>query len=232
MSNKHYLNKLKAFKKYVNEFIEQKKSSVDDVHDLRVKSRELFSLLSAEEPFYKRVKKVIKISNEIRDLDVFVEGYLESLPKKFKVKLDMKSIMESVDKSRYAEVEKLHEYLKSLVISNSVEFITQDKEIEPLNHTELDLNQIELHKYRVYIKKILFREKNSLERDEKKIKTLTKIKDILGSINDNSNGLNRLSEQSVEADLLKDIEEFTQKQNLKLFKEFQKQNDKYIKALL
>lgn len=232
MSEKQYLNKLKEFKQYTSEFVKYKKESVQDVHSLRVKSRELFSLLSPEEPIRKKIKKVIKTSNEIRDIDVFVENYIESLPKKLRVKLDMKSIIEVVNKSRGEEIEKLHKYLGSLEINNTLKFIEANQEIDAIRSVILDFDQSELHKYRIFIKKMLFREKNAFKKDEKKVKLLTKIKDILGDINDNSNGVKRLSGYNVEEELFKDIEEFTQKRNLKLFKEFKKQNDKYMKALL
>ena len=232
MSEKQYLNKLKEFKKYIEEFVEYKKESVEDVHSLRVKSRELFSLLSPEEPLRKMVKKVIKTSNEIRDIDVFVENYIESLPKKYIVKLDMKSIIEAVNKNRVLEIKKLHEYLNSLSIDNRVKFIEKEQEIDAIKNVSLEFEQSELHKYRIYIKKILFREKNALKKDEKKIKLLTKIKDVLGDINDNSNGVKRLSEYDVEENLFKNIDEFTHKKNLKLFEKFKKLNDKYMKALL
>ena len=232
MSEKQYINKLKEFKKYIGEFVKYKKEGVEDVHSLRVKGRELFSLLSSEEPLRKNVKKVIKTSNEIRDIDVFVENYIESLPKKHIAKLDMKSIIDAVNKNRGAEVSKLHEYLSSLTINNQVKFIEKEQEMDAVRNVGLEFEQSELHKYRIYIKKMLFREKNALKRDEKKITLLTKIKDVLGDINDNSNGLKRLSEYDIEESLFKSIDEFTHKKNLKLFKEFKKLNDKYMKALL
>lgn len=232
MSDKHYVERLKEFKQYSSEFIKYKKEGVEDVHSLRVKSRELFSLLSPEEPVRKNIKKVIKISNEIRDIDVFVEKFIESLPKKLRVKLDMQSIIEAVNKNRGEDIKKLHEYLGYLNINGRVKFIEADQEIDVIRSVALDFDQSELHKYRIYIKKMLFREKNALERDEKKVKLLTKIKDVLGDINDNSNGLKRLSGYDVEDELFKEIEEFTHKRNLKLFQEFKKQNDKYMKTLL
>lgn len=232
MSTAHISNKLKEFKKYLKDFAEYQKSGVEDIHRLRVLTREIFSLLHVEDTIYKRVKKVIKISNKIRDLDVFLENYLESLPKRYKTKLDMKSIVDSTNASRESEVEKLHAYLKSLIITQSTRYADLEEKIDFANSSELSLNQMELHKYRIYIKKVLFREQNSSTPNEKKIKLLKKIKDILGSINDNANGFTRLSEYNIEANLLSKIEEFTHKQNLKLFKEFKKSNDKYVKTLL
>ncbi|MDD2653187.1 MAG: hypothetical protein PHX44_09085 [Sulfurimonas sp.] len=55
--------KLKEFKKILKHFTKKSLQSPDDVHVLRVKSRELFSLLSKEDAFAKIVKKAISLSN-------------------------------------------------------------------------------------------------------------------------------------------------------------------------
>ncbi len=220
MDTTEWLKKLKEFKKYVNNFLKHQKESIEDIHKLRVMSRELFSLVGVDEPFSKSVKKVIKTSNKIRDIDVFSETYLKSLPKKYLNELDTKSLIKSVHKRRKKEIDNLHTYLKTLVIPESVEFHHENQEIDVMNGEELKLEKEELHKYRIYIKKTLFMEKNSSAKDEKKIKTLSKIKDILGTINDNYNGVKELSSFDIKPKLLTKIEKFTQKQNLKLFKQF------------
>jgi phosphohistidine phosphatase len=183
-------------------------------------SRELFSLLEAAEPFSKGVKKVIKTSNKIRDIDVFSDIYLKSLPTKYLNELDTESLIKSLHKRRKKEIEILHNYLKTLVVPESTEFHHKTQKLDVINGEDIKLDKEELHKYRLYIKKILFMEKNSFAKDEKKIKTLSKIKEILGTINDNYNGLKKLSSFDIQAKLLKKIEKFTKKQNLKLFKQF------------
>jgi CHAD domain-containing protein len=213
--------KLKKYKKFVQEFTLKNKSSVEDIHKLRVKSRELYSLIDHDEPFYKRIKKVIKLSNKVRDLDVFFEEYLKSLPKKIFKKLDVKSIKKYNDLIRDKNIEKLHTYLSMFLdIPESVNFKYEEKEFDISNIDDLKLEPKELHKYRIYIKKRLFKEKNSYPLNKKKIKLLTNIKDILGHINDNNNGYKRLQTYNIDELVLKEIEIYTKKQNGILFEKF------------
>jgi len=88
----------------------------------------------------------------------------------------------------------------------------------------LRLDKTQLHKYRIYIKKVLAKEKNSFPINETKIKILTKIKDILGSIHDNYNGIERLSICSVNPVLLSEIENFILEENVKLYNQFKSLN--------
>ncbi|MFA6190829.1 MAG: histidine phosphatase family protein [Sulfurimonas sp.] len=230
MDTTEWLKKLKEFKKYVNNFLKHQKESIEDIHKLRVMSRELFSLLGTDEPFSKGVKKVIKTSNKVRDIDVFSEIYLKSLPKQYLNELDTKSIIKSVNEHRKKEIDKLHYYLKTLFIPESAEFHNENQEIDVINGEDIKLDKEELHTYRIYIKKILFMEKNSSAKDEKKIKTLNKIKDILGTINDNYNGVKELSNFDIKPNIFKKIEMFTQKQNFRLFKQFKYLNQKVKKG--
>ena len=220
MNNHNCLKKLKEFKKYVKSFVNSRKSGHKDIHNLRILSRELYSLLSDADPFYERVKKVIKISNKIRDTDVFFKLFLPSLPKKYRNKLEIESIKKYTNKSRKKKIEKLHKYLKSLVIPKSVLFASENSELNFVSGEELKLDKTQLHKYRIYIKKVLAKEKNSFPINETKIKILTKIKDILGSIHDNYNGIERLSICSVNPILLSEIENFIQEENVKLYNQF------------
>lgn len=218
MQNKQIEKKLKEFKKVVKHFIKKSLQSAEDIHALRIKCRELFSLLSKDDAFAKRVKKVISLSNEIRDIDVFFSDYLTSLPKKQRKKVQEEIAAKTKDDGREKEIKKLYKYLKNLEIPKSAE---QKKEEE----TEKNLVAMEfpkfdkkkLHKYRIYIKKRLYREKNSSVKDEKKIKKLTGVKDILGAINDNYNGLKRLESYDIKESLYEKIKKFTQKENEKLY---------------
>jgi len=224
MHDHNLLKKLKEFKKYVKNFINSCKSGHKDIHTLRILSRELHSLLSDADPFYERVKKVIKISNKIRDTDVFFKLFLPSLPKKYRNNLEIESIKKYTNKSRKKKIEKLHKYLKSLVIPKSALFANENHELNFVSGEELRLDKTQLHKYRIYIKKVLAKEKNSFPINETKIKILTKIKDILGRIHDNYNGIERLSICSVNPVFLSEIENFIQEENVKLYNQFKSLN--------
>lgn len=227
MNNELLLKKLQNYKNYVHSFVKSNKDSVENIHKLRTSSREIISLLSVDNIFYTRVKKVIKLSNKIRDNDVFFEVYMNSLPKKYINRLDMKHITDSANRSREKKIDKLHAYLISLVIADTTEFKYEETPFSFVERDEFSLsNTVELHKYRIFIKKRLYKEKNSSPRDEIKIKTLAGIKDSLGAINDNMNALHVLKSYEIESGLFKEIEEFTQRENLKLFKLFKKLDNK------
>jgi CHAD domain-containing protein len=221
MKNKLLTKKLNTYLEYVKDFVAHQRDGVNDIHTLRVNSRELSSLISTDDFFYTQLKKLIKASNALRDMDVFVDIYLKSLPKRIRIKLDIKSIKKSVRKRRRKRTDKLHAYLKSLAIPNNVIF----NEIEKNRSLDMSkdlpsLEQTELHKYRITIKKQLYNEKNHMPPDEHKIKILTKIKDLLGSINDNYNGLKQLGRYHIRPKLYNKIKDFTEDENLRLYIEF------------
>ena len=222
MKNRLLLKKVKEFKKYLGEFILFEKSGVEEVHALRVKSRELLSLVSKSEQFFAELKKIIKLSNKIRDMDVFLESYLGSLPKKYILKLDIKNIENSIKKKREKKLQELCRYLKSMVVPQSVEFETAIQNYRLKDKKMSTLNQKALHHYRIYIKKRLYNEKNLTPQNMERVNTLDKIKDLLGNINDNYNGLKRLHSLHVKSKLFKKIQKFTDKENLRIFKKFKK----------
>ncbi|MDP2893508.1 MAG: CHAD domain-containing protein [Sulfurimonas sp.] len=218
METKQVDKKLQEFKKVVKHFRKKSLQSAEDIHTLRIKCRELFSLLSKDDTLAKSVKKVISLSNEIRDIDVFFSDYLTALPKKQIKKVKEEISSKAKDNVREKEVKKLRKYLKNLQIPKSVEQKAEEKTPQNLVTMKLpELHKKKLHKYRIYIKKKLYIEKNSSVKNKKKIKILTDVKDILGAINDNYNGLKRLESYDIKESLYKKIKKFTQKENRKLY---------------
>ena len=218
MQNKQIEKKLKEFKKVVKHFRKKSLQSAEDIHTLRIKCRELFSLLSKDDTLAKSVKKVISLSNKIRDIDVFFSDYLTLLPKKQRKKVQEEIASKAKDDGREKEIKKLRIYLKNLEIPKTTEQKKEEETSQNLLTMRLPkLDKKKLHKYRIYIKKRLYREKNSSVKDEKKIKKLTEVKDILGAINDNYNGMERLSKYGVKEKLYEKIEKFTQEENAKLY---------------
>ena len=218
MENKQVDKKLQEFKKVVKHFRKKSLQSAEDIHTLRIKCRELFSLLSKDDTLAKSVKKIISLSNEIRDIDVFFSDYLAALPKKQRKKVKEEISSKAKDDGREKEIKKLHKYLKNLKIPKSIEQKIQEETEQNLVAMEFPkLHKKKLHKYRIYIKKKLYTEKNSSVKNEKKIKILTDVKDILGAINDNYNGLKRLESYDIKESLYEKIKKFTQKENRKLY---------------
>lgn len=220
MQTQLIVNKLEDFKLFFELFRHAKKEDIEDIHNLRIKSRELLSLSDPNDLFYKQLKDVIKVSNKIRDIDVFIEFYCASLPKKYKNKLDLQSIINSENIQRKKQVKKLHFYLNSLVLPNKIKIKTQDSMEHVKKFKKSKLNKQELHKYRIFVKTRLYNEKNSSSKNLKEVERLKKMKDILGTINDNMNGINKLSAYDIRWTLLKKIKKFTKQQNRKLFEEF------------
>lgn len=210
--------KLKEFQKLIRHFTKKSLQSEGDIHKLRIQCRELFSLLNKEDVFARSVKKVISLSNEIRDIDVFFSCYLASLPKKERKKVQEEIASKAKEDAREKKIKKLHKYLKKLEIPKSAEQKAEETTPQELLFMEFpELDKKKLHKYRIYIKKSLYQEKNSTLKDEKKIKSLTEIKDALGTINDNFNGLERLKSYDIKEQLYEKIERYTQQQNKKLY---------------
>jgi hypothetical protein len=140
------------------------------------------------------------------------------LPKKQRKKVKEEISSKAKDDGREKEIKKLHKYLKNLKIPKSIEQKIQEETEQNLVAMEFPkLHKKKLHKYRIYIKKKLYIEKNSSVKDEKKIKILTDVKDILGVINDNYNGLDRLKNYDIKESLYEKIKKFTQKENRKLY---------------
>jgi len=214
--------KLKKFQKKIDSFIKSNKATEKEIHALRVATRELYSLLDSDKPFKKEIKKILKLSNNIRDIDVFLDIYLKFLPKEYRSKMNMENVVQLCHISRKTEVDIFYKYLKTLMISSSINMQDAQYKVNLTKKIDLKFDKEVLHKYRIGIKKMLFKEKNALKQNKNKIKTLTEIKDILGEINDKMNGVERLKDYGIEPALLLEIQNFTQEYNLKLFNKFQK----------
>lgn len=223
METKLLKEKVDALKLLYEQLLKTSSTDVEDIHELRKRTREVLSLVSKEESFYKELKKVIKLTNDIRDIDVFQTLFLSKLPKKLKHKIDLDDLSLSLEKTRQQDISRLLEYLTSLVFPPNVIFeIKQKEQLQdiPFEKFDPDLDQKELHKYRIYIKKLLYNYKNFLPKKKKVIRKLEEIKDHLGYINDNFNALKRL--EHLEIEHLNDIKKYIEKENHKSLKKIDK----------
>lgn len=223
------LNKIATLQKYIDKVCFESLNGVEDIHSLRTKSREILSLISVENKFYYDLKKVIKLSNGIRDIDVFFEQYVTSIPDNYQCALNLEAIYKIATNSREKKLTKLFLYLKTLEYPDDI-LLCQKHPKELLDtQTEeclLSFNQEQLHKYRIYIKKLLYTEKNQLEKNKHKISVLTKIKDLLGYINDNYNGLKRLKQFDIDKKIYKQLKIYTKEENFKHYIEVKELNTK------
>jgi CHAD domain-containing protein len=180
-------------------------------------------LLNDNDNLAKDIKKIISFSNDIRDIDVFFNEYLKNLPIKYKKEVEREIFLKNNERERKKKIKKLYKYLKILKVPKSVANKKEEHFTQNLVFMEFpELDRKKLHKYRIYIKKRLYIEKNSFDRDDKKIKTLTNIKDALGTINDNYNALKRLRSYDIKSKVYKKIEKYTQNQNQKIYKKLKK----------
>lgn len=214
--------KLQEFDKTLKRYLSPKGIKSIELHALRVKSRELYSLLQSGEDFAKEVKKILKYSNSLRDMDVFEEVYLASLPKKYRTHLPMEQIQARLEEERRSDAEALERYLTSFHIPKKVPLALEKKREDTLLPKLPEYEKKQLHRYRIAVKKMLAQEKNREEGDSERIAYLTQLKDILGTMNDNGNALIRLKRYLGKAQLFKRLKRRGEKENKKLYKQLKK----------
>ena len=117
MDDKLINKKVEKLNRYYKKISKKNLTSIEQIHKLRTKTRELISLVSRKTPFYKKLKKIIKLSNEIRDIDVFNSVFLDSLPKKYKKLIDLKDIEKQTQSQRETDIKKLFKFLKKFDFS-------------------------------------------------------------------------------------------------------------------
>lgn len=222
MEKKLLDKKLQKLAKYYRDVTSKKSVDIESIHKIRIKTRELLSCISKENRFYSKLKKVIKLTNEIRDIDVFQNEFLKKLPTELKQHIDFDLITIHLSKVRALDYEKLQQYLYKLDIPQTLSprDAVENKPYDLIQRVELkSFSQKELHRYRIYIKKELYFYKAFYPDKKGQIKVLTKIKDNLGVINDNNNAKKRIITfiSSNEKELLSYIE---------------KKNEKYLKKVL
>ena len=220
--------KLKNLADTINLLLVRSDDSVGDIHILRKQIRELLSLIDITDPCYHKLKKIIKLTNTIRDIDVFFSIYLESLKPNYKKSLDMNLIIITTTQERDKLLKELSSYLINFQIPLHVKPADGTQicsySIDELKQ-KLIFEQKKLHKYRIQIKHTLYFLKNTKKHKKKIIKTLTLLKDLLGKINDNFNGLTRLKKfQVADEKIINKIEKYTIKQNKKYFHKIEKIN--------
>ncbi len=220
MKNKIVTKKFKKLEEYYNKFLQLQYQDIEDIHVLRTKSREFLSLISKENSAYNSIKKVVKLSNEIRDIDIFITVFLKKFTKKHKNILEINTILKELKSLRNEHLEPLNSYIFSLSLQKKQNWILCDnKEQNIIQSTQLhSLSQRELHTYRIYIKKTLYIYKNIYPFKKQTIENLTKIKDYLGAINDNLNAIDRLSHLSVTNEIFELVKRYIVKENKKYFK--------------
>jgi len=218
MDDKHINKKIIALNVFIKKLLENRSVDYDTIHDLRIKSREVISLISKKSALYTRVKKIIKLSNSIRDLDVFKYDFLESLHQHYTKALKLKTLNEAISAQRESELTVLLLYLEEFIgLEQDIQLTTHETP-KPVKKPSLVFEKKHLHKYRIYVKTKLYIFKNRYPYEKAAIRRCNFLKDALGDINDNFNALNIIQSFEIDTDSLTLIHKYVESENKKLFK--------------
>jgi CHAD domain-containing protein len=218
-TNKSLYKHLKQLAKIVKRILVEHDESEKSIHALRMQTREILSLIGKTHPAYDPLKKIIKLSNTIRDIDVFFDFFIPSLPKKLKKQL-LTYTKKNITCKRKKQFEKLYLYLILLEIPKDIQIIISQKNLD-ITKVELNFKKESLHKFRIYIKNLLYTHKNNSKENKQIIQTLSHVKDLLGNINDNFNAIKRLKQTDMPSKLFKKIDFFSTLENERYYQEVQ-----------
>lgn len=224
------MKKVKKVKKIIKKIIADEKDDVESIHKLRSLGRELLSIMREDVYLYPELKRVMKLTAEIRDIDVFFEHYIARLPKKIFEQLPLEELEVSQNKIRVKKSLKLHAYLKKLNLPKYIKLDESDaKTLKPLLLEVPPFQEKELHAYRHFVKKRLYQEMHAFRVNEKRFSVLEDVKKLLGEINDNFNGLRRVELFGLDEKLFEEIKEFTNEANMKLYESLENRICRYKK---
>lgn len=217
--NKKLNQELYYIKETIKYYISRGSYSVEEIHQIRLTTRRLLSLLHHKNLQSKELKKIIKLSNKIRDIDVFMEEYLTKLPPKYQKDINTPIIRAIFDKKRDRYINKFVKYLEKFLTKKKMKFIKSNRDNKLVDEPKLTKDIKQLHRYRIYIKNRLYLEKEKKEREILRVVLLDKVKDLLGKINDNYNALKLIKKLNLEDIGFKAISNYTKKENRDSFKD-------------
>lgn len=223
MSDEKIEKHIKKLSSQVKNLLNKENNTPKAIHKIRIKSREIISLLESQQLYSPSIKKIIKTSNKLRDLDVLINEYFVNLPKGYYKLVNLEKIKENVIELRNKEYKKFLAYLKEFT-SFEIGFVHKEiSKIDKANkYNFLPYEKKELHQYRIFIKRLLYIEKSKEQKDKYKIKLLTQIKNNLGIINDNRNAMKVIKKLAQNKREIKKLTQYTEKQNIHLFEKTQK----------
>jgi len=175
-----------SFLKLLNNY-KTKNDDIETLHELRVSSRKLSSVLKKKSMLARKLKTLRKLSNEIRDLDVLKDEFFTSLTDSQKKKLLKYGLDDYIkNKKDILEFEFLL-FLRSIkwveisvkISKKSIDEIVETDSLE-LPSQESD----ELHKFRINVKKLRYRLEHIAQEESKDITLLKKMQNLSGQIHD------------------------------------------------
>lgn len=178
------------------------------LHQLRVKSRTLLALLDKNSAAYQDIKLLIKNSNSIRDLDVFLTETFMSLPEV--VREHLQEVLTQIKQQKLKleaayKQEFLENHLPKLNVISERDFAFKDPEFNSQSqvHSRMSLYEIEiqlakieskilkpdvehkrLHKLRLKVKKLRYQVVNFHANEIKLLSRLKYLQNKLGEFHD------------------------------------------------
>jgi len=230
------------------------KDLIEGLHKLRVTARKLVSLSPPDSESGSVFKKFIQASNHLRDLDVFrsevlpnfpqkqqkaitelylvIEEHREDLDAKFKLLIDMELEDELKDLLNHSALSK--EKLQSSSERHRLEIKEIEKKlrIQTKLLRKIDLEDKQVHKARLKIKRLRYQLEHFYENETEFLKVTHFLQDELGQFHDLSQASKILAKHKalISPSLFPELEHFIQKSKDKLIQKIRKQlNDEYKK---
>ncbi len=197
---------------------------IENLHRLRVKCRKALSLMSRNNPAYETVQGIIKGSNKIRDIDVFLSVFLRKFDYAHYEQIKQSGALVALFKEKMVLEHTFWNQLKGVnfddIVLDSLDEDTQKKELEaPSKKLALPKHDKRaLHKLRLEVKKYRYFTETTTD-NPTLLLILKTLQDKLGEINDNYNGDAILKRFLADKKLYKKLHRFIVEQNGALYNE-------------
>lgn len=227
MWDKQTEQKLQALKKQAEHLVTHGCGDKEAVHTIRVQAREILSLLHRQGATSPELKKVISLSNKIRDIDVLLSDYLPDVPARCQRRINLSQIKDTLTTIREQEARGLLHYLSAFPEPALSPVKNADKK-QAKHPPQLSRNIHKLHQYRIFIKHQLYLSRNksgvtdpadnNLSDNNRRIHLLGRIKDTLGSIHDNYTALKLIAAISDDKKSIRPLKKYTREVNARQFR--------------
>jgi CHAD domain-containing protein len=162
---------------------------VDNVHDLRIASRKLLTIIRLFEldPFSKPLKKAANKLGELRDMDVSIShadqyGLKDDDLRKERKKL-RKDVKKFFTKHRQKIIERIMHHAQVKLLEkkeDDLKEVVDNYKKELLHWKTVNIGRENFHEFRIALKKARY----ILEAKGDKVKDIVKLQDLLGDIHD------------------------------------------------
>ena len=216
------------------------------LHDIRVTARKLIVVMHPDDMLTLGLKKLIQSSNKLRDLDVFTSEILPLFPKKLHTAFkDIKLVLQDTRVEMNHDFKSLvsSEWLDDLPQTQGLSFITQQQSEANLSRHQMPLNEIEkrlkksirelnlldledkqLHKIRLVIKRLHYQLERFYPKEKRSIALTKRMQEKLGTFHDFYQAIKLLKQhkEQIKAKAYKNAIGFLEEQKNQTIKELRK----------